>query len=78
VTYEERREGDMLEDEVLAPGVLGSVYVSGIAPAPKGCWPLGINGVYGIDDAHLAVYAKAARTRDGFGAYLDEFVLPAA
>jgi glutaconate CoA-transferase, subunit A len=74
VTYEERRPGDMLEDELLAPGVLSSVYVSGVAQARRGAWPLSVAGVYGIDDAHLALYAKAAKTREGFQRYLDEFV----
>jgi len=75
VTYEERRNGDMLEDELLAPGVISSVYVSAVASAPRGAWPLGVAELYGIDDAHLARYAKAAKTKEGFGRYLDEFVL---
>jgi glutaconate CoA-transferase, subunit A len=74
VTVEEMRRGDMLEDELLAPGVISSTYVSGLAVAPRGAWPLGVADVYGIDDAHLAAYAKAARTREGFARYLDEFV----
>jgi glutaconate CoA-transferase subunit A len=74
VTYEEQRPGDMLEDELLAPGVLSSVYVSGVAHAERGAWPLSVAGLYGIDDAHLARYAKAARTREGFQRYLDENV----
>jgi glutaconate CoA-transferase subunit A len=74
VTYEERRPGDMLEDEILAPGVLSGAYVSAIAHAPRGAWPLGVPEVYDIDDAHLALYARAARTREGFRRYLDEFV----
>jgi glutaconate CoA-transferase, subunit A len=45
-----------------------------VAPAKRGAWPLGIAGVYDIDDAHLAKYAKAARTREGFQRYLEEFV----
>ena len=44
----------MLDDELLAPGVLSSVYVSGVAQAMRGAWPLSVAGVYGIDDAHLA------------------------
>jgi len=76
VTYEELREGDMLEDELLAPGVISSVYVSGVARAERGAWPLGVPHVYGIDDAHLLHYAKAAKTREGFERYLDEFVRP--
>jgi glutaconate CoA-transferase subunit A len=75
VTYEELRSGDMLEDELLAPGVLSSVYVSGVAQAQRGAWPLSVTGVYGIDDSHLALYAKAAKTREGFQGYLKEHVL---
>jgi glutaconate CoA-transferase, subunit A len=74
VTYEEKRAGDMLEDELLAPGLVSSTYVTHVAAAPRGAWPLGVAGLYDIDDAHLAQYAKAARTRDGFERYLEEFV----
>jgi glutaconate CoA-transferase subunit A len=74
VTYEEMRPGDMLEDELLAPGVISAAYVSALAPAKRGAWPLGIADVYDIDDAHLAHYAQAARTREGFQRYLQEFV----
>ena len=78
VTCEEIRAGDMLEDELLAPGVLNSVYVSGVAQAKRGAWPLSVAGVYGIDDAQLTRYAKAARTSEGFRRYLEEFVLAKA
>ena len=74
VSFEEMKPGDMLEDELLAPGVLSATYVSAVAQAPNGAWPLGIADVYGIDDAHLALYAKAAKTREGFEQYLKEFV----
>ena len=74
VTVEELRPGDMLEDELLAPGVISSTYISGVARAERGAWPLGVADVYGIDDAHLVAYAKAAKTREGFQRYLDEFV----
>ena len=74
VTYEEKRPGNMLEDELLAPGVLGAVYVTAVAQARRGAWPLGVPEVYDIDDAHLMRYAKAAKTREGFQRYLDEFV----
>ena len=74
VTFEEKKEGSMLEDELLAPGVLSSVYVSAVAPAKRGAWPLGAPQMYDIDDAHLALYAKAAKTREGFQRYLDDFV----
>jgi len=73
-TFEELRAGDMLEDELLAPGVVAAVYVEAAAPARRGAWPLGVADAYDIDDEHLARYAKAARTREGFQRYLDEFV----
>jgi len=75
VTYEEQKQGDMLEDELLAPGCISSVYVSAVAPSPRGAWPLGVPLVYGIDDAHVMQYAKLAKTDEGFRRYLDEFVL---
>ena len=74
VTYEELKPGDMLDDELLAPGVISATYISAVAPAKRGAWPLAIAGLYDIDDAHLVKYAKAARTREGFQRYLDEFV----
>jgi len=74
VTYEELKPGDMLEDELLAPGVISATYITATAQAQRGAWPLGIAGVYDIDDAHLAQYARAARTREGFQRYLEQFV----
>lgn len=74
VTFEELREGDMLEDELLAPGVISSVYIAALAEAKRGAWPLGVADLYPADDAHLAHYARAAKTAEGFRRYLDEFV----
>ena len=74
VTVEEERAGDMLEDELLAPGVISAAYITGTACAPRGAWPLGLLDLYAIDDAHVAFYARAAKTREGFQRYLDEFV----
>jgi glutaconate CoA-transferase subunit A len=74
VTYEEEKAGDMLEDELLAPGVISAAYITAVARAQRGAWPLGLAGVYDIDDAHLAHYAREAKTRAGFARYLDQFV----
>jgi glutaconate CoA-transferase subunit A len=74
VTFEEHKAGDMLEDELLAPGVVSATYITAVAQAPRGAWPLGMPEVYAIDDAHLAHYARAAKTRAGFEQYLDQFV----
>lgn len=77
VTFEEKKAGDMLEDELLAPGCLSAIYVAAAAPSTRGAWPLGAPGMYAIDDAHLAAYARAAKTQQGFQSYLKEFVLQA-
>jgi glutaconate CoA-transferase subunit A len=78
VTFEEKKSGDMLEDELLAPGVISSVYISAAAPARRGAWPLGAPGMYDIDDAHLQLYARAARTGEGFQRYLEDYVFAGA
>jgi len=75
VTFEEMKKGDMLEDELMAPGVVSAIYVTATAHAPRGAWPLAMPGVYGVDDTHVSQYAKAAKTREGFQRYLEEWVL---
>ena len=42
--------------------------------APRGAWPLGLDGHYDIDEAHFRRYGELARSADGFARYLDEFV----
>lgn len=78
VTVERHVPGNMLEDEALAPGVISGIYVDEVALAPSGAWPLAMLDEYPADAAHLARYARAARTDAGFQAYLSEFVLGAA
>jgi glutaconate CoA-transferase subunit A len=78
VTVEEIRDDSLVADELLAAGTVASVYVSAVAPAEKGAWPLGVAGLYDPDLAHLAGYAWAARSDAGFADYLDRFVLDGA
>ncbi len=75
VTVEEVRAGNLLDDEVMAPGTLSGVYVSALAEAPKGTWPLGLMNLYEPDAAHLAEYAHLAKTPEGFAQYLERHVL---
>ncbi|MDP6473868.1 MAG: CoA-transferase [Alphaproteobacteria bacterium] len=72
VTVEEIRDIDLMRDEALAGGSIPALYVTAIANAPKGAWPLGLAGHYEADQAHLAGYAAAARSRQGFDDYLAE------
>jgi glutaconate CoA-transferase subunit A len=71
VTVERIRETSLLADENSAAGVLPSLYVTAIAQARKGAWPLGLWGEYAVDDAEVARYARTARSIEGFAAYME-------
>jgi len=74
VTVEEIVEGSLLADEASAAGVLPSIYVSAVAEAKQGAWPLGLQDLYTVDDAEIARYAEAARTEAGFRDWLGRFM----
>lgn len=69
VTVERVVEGNLLEDERLASGVVSALYVEAVAVAERGAWPSGLLDEYAPDGAHLADYARLARTEDGFREY---------
>jgi len=75
VTVERMVEGNMLEDERLAPGCIAGVYVEAVAVAERGAWPLGALDLYPGNFAHLVEYARMARTEEGFRAWLARHVL---
>lgn len=74
VTVERLVEGNLLDDERLAPGTISATYIEAVGVAERGAWPIALLDEYDADPAHVAAYAKAARTEAGFRAYLDEFV----
>ena len=74
VTVEEVRPGDLLADETLAAGTLPALYVTALAEAPEGAWPLGLAGRYEPDRDHLAEYARLAASEEGFAEYCGEYV----
>jgi glutaconate CoA-transferase subunit A len=74
ITVEEIYDGNLMEDERLVGNTISSLYVSAVAHAPRGAWPLDLTGRYPRDDAHIAAYAAAAKTDEGFRAYLAEHV----
>ena len=71
VTVEEIVEDDLMASEETAAGTVPALYITGIAEAPQGAWPLGFLDMYPPDEAHLAEYAQMARTADGFAAYAE-------
>jgi glutaconate CoA-transferase subunit A len=74
VTVERISETSLFDDERDAAGILPALYVSQIAVAERGAWPLGLWGEYPADSAEIARYAQMARTPEGFRAYVDGFV----
>jgi glutaconate CoA-transferase subunit A len=74
VTVEEIVEQDLLRDVDRAPGVLPSIYVSAVAHAPNGAWPLQLNDAYELDQVALADYTAAAQTAGGFEQWVREWL----
>jgi glutaconate CoA-transferase subunit A len=73
-TVEEVTDVNLLDDEKLASGCIPSLYVSGIALAKNGSWPLSLPGQYSIDLEHMGLYCDMAKTEEGFLKYLNKFV----
>src|SRR5690606_741687 len=66
VTVERIVDEPLLADERLAPATIPSIYVSGVAVAERGAWPLSLPGRYDEDGEHLALYARMATSEEGF------------
>lgn len=73
VTVERITDDNLLDDPARAGAVLPSIYVSEIAVAARGAWPVALWDVYPEDEAALARYAALARTRDGFARFLSDW-----
>lgn len=74
VTVEEVTSDDLLADDRMAAGTIPALYVSAVAEARDGAWPVGIGRSRPADLAHLRHYAELASTETGFARYLDTFV----
>jgi glutaconate CoA-transferase subunit A len=74
VTVEEITDDDLLADDGVAAGTIPALYVTAIALARRGAWPVGLRGAYPPDRAHLRRYAELAATAAGFARYLEEQV----
>ena len=77
VTVEAIHDGDLLETETMAAGVLPALYVSAITVEPRGAWPLALAEHYEIDAEHMAEYMRLAASDEGFEGYLERHVLTA-
>lgn len=77
VTVEEVVD-DLLADDEVAAGTIPALYISALAIAPRGAWPVGLRRIYPPDRDHLSLYAQLAASDEGFAAYLDLPIDPAA
>lgn len=78
VTVEEFTDDDLMEDPDRAPGVLPALYVTRIAHAPRGAWPLRFGDYYPADESALARYMAAAQTQGGFREFMSAWLREAA
>ena len=74
VTVEAISEHNLFDDDKLAPGVVPAIYVSRIAVARQGAWPIGLSGHYGTDDAAISRYVQSAKTAEGFHRFVDAWL----
>jgi glutaconate CoA-transferase subunit A len=74
VTVEHIEDGDFLRDPLLAAGTIPALYVTAIALAENGAWPIELVGAYPADHKAQADYVAAARSAEGFARWADEVV----
>ena len=63
-------ETSLLADERSAAGVLPAMYVTALAQCRNGARPTGLFNEYAPDNAEVERYAQAARSPEGFKAYM--------
>ncbi len=74
VTVEAISEHNLFDNAKLAPGVVPAIYVSRIALAKQGAWPVGLPEHYAPDDAAISRYAQSAKTEEGFERYVQAWL----
>ena len=74
VTVEQVTERDLMDDPDRSPGVIPALYITAIAQARHGAWPVRFGDYCPTDQEAVARYAAAARTEAGFGDWLHEWL----
>jgi len=74
VTAEEITQTNLMDDKKTKAGTIPGLYITALAEAKSGAWPIGIPGGYDADHDHLSQYVNMAKTPEGFQKYLKEFV----
>ena len=74
VSYERFYNGNLLDDEKYAAGTIPSIYITGLAEAERGAWPIALPNHYVRDVRHIRKYFEMASSATGFQKYLAEHV----
>ena len=74
VSYERFYQGSLLDDEKYAAGTIPSTYITGVAKAERGAWPIALPNHYVRDVRHIRKYCEMASSATGFQKYLVEYV----
>ena len=74
VSYERFYNGNLLDDEKYAAGTIPSIYITGLAEAERGAWPIALPNHYLRDVRHIRKYFEMASSATGFQKYLVEHV----
>ncbi len=72
VTVERVEDADFLRSAELAAGTIPALYISAIAEARNGAWPVGLDHAYPPDRNALSAYAAAAATANDFACWIAE------
>ena len=70
VTVETIIDDDLMQDELRAPATIPAHYITSIAKAERGAWPLALEGCYAADESALQAYTMHARSPVGFATFL--------
>jgi glutaconate CoA-transferase subunit A len=73
VTVENIVDGNLIEDPARGGAVLPAIYVSGIAVAKRGAWPLAFADLYPMDDAAIGRYMMLARSAEGLAQFIAQW-----
>lgn len=74
VTVEAITDDNLLATDKTAAGTIPALYVTAVAEAKQGAWPVGFLDEYPVDEAHMAEYMQMARTEEGFAEYVARYV----
>lgn len=74
VSVEALSDDNLLTDDRWAAGTIPALYISAVAEAPNGAWPIGLRGCYPPDRVHLQRYVDMAASEEGFARYVSEYV----